>query len=257
MHANNVLRLAQKWALQDKQKLIFRPFLHDSKVNLTLQHSKGKKQKWSENQPGTQVGLAAIADASFMQQLGEGSQCAYCIMIAPTTLYEGKEVTHLIDWNSGKIHRKVGSTLAAEAHGASRAYDRAMYARAMIYEIESGRISNWTEQCKTIPFCLGTDCKSLYDVCMKEGSIPQERRVALDLLDVKEGIERMNDQIRWVPTDHMLVDCMTKFMPPALMLEYLHTGKYAFKYDKELKDTKRVKAKERKVIRDAKKELAE
>ena len=63
---------------------------------------------------------------------------------------------------------------------------------------------------------------------MKEGSIPQERRVALDLLDVKEGIERMNDQIRWVPTDHMLVDCMTKFMPPAFMLEYLHTGKYAF-----------------------------
>jgi hypothetical protein len=92
---------------------------------------------------------------------------------------------------------------------------------------------------------------------MKEGSIPQERRVALDLLDVKEGIERMNDQIRWVPTDHMLVDCMTKFMPPALMLEYLQSGKYAFKYDKELKDTKRVKAKERKVIRDAKKELAE
>jgi hypothetical protein len=41
------------------------------------------------------------------------------------------------------------------------------------------------------------------------------------------------------------------------MLEYLHTGKYAFKYDKELKDTKRVKAKERKTIRDAKKELAE
>ena len=55
----------------------------------------------------------------------------------------------------------------------------------------------------------------------------------------------------------MLVDCMTKFMPPALMLEYLHTGKYAFKYDEELKDTKRVKAKERKTVRDAKKELAE
>ena len=75
-------------------------------------------------------------------------------------------MTHLIDWNSGKIHRKVGSTLAAEAHGASRAYDRAMYARAMMYEIESGKISNWAEQCKTIPFCLGTDCKSLYDVCV-------------------------------------------------------------------------------------------
>ena len=72
MHANNVSRLAQKWALQDKQKLIFRPFLPDSKVNLTLQHSEGKKKKWSGIQPGTEVGLAAIADASFMQQFGEG-----------------------------------------------------------------------------------------------------------------------------------------------------------------------------------------
>ena len=118
--------------------MIFRPFLSGSKVNLKLHHSKGKKQKWSENQSGTEVGLAAIADALFMQQIGKGSQCAYCIMIAPTSLYEGKEVTHLIDWNSGKIYRKIGSTLVAEAHGASRAYDRAIYARAMIYEIKSG-----------------------------------------------------------------------------------------------------------------------
>ena len=67
MHANNVLRLAQKLALQDKQKLIFRPLLFGSKVNLTLHHSKGEKQKWSENKSGIEVGLAAIADASLMQ----------------------------------------------------------------------------------------------------------------------------------------------------------------------------------------------
>ena len=78
-----------------------------SEVNLTLHHTRGNQHKWSENQPGTEVGLAAIADASFMQQIGEGLQCADCIMIAPTTLYEGKQVTHLIDWNSGKIHRKM------------------------------------------------------------------------------------------------------------------------------------------------------
>ena len=85
------------------------------------------KQKWSKNQLGTEVGLAAIADASLMQRIGEGSQCAYCIMIAPTSLYEGKDVTHLIDWNSGK-----------------GPMTELMYARAMIYEIESRRICNGT-----------------------------------------------------------------------------------------------------------------
>ena len=81
---------------------------------------------------------------------------------------------------------------------------------------------------------------------MKEGSLPDERRVALDLLDIREGIEEIGDEIRWVPADHMLVDCMTKAMQPDAMLEYLKTGKYAFKYEKEIKESKREVAKARK-----------
>ena len=121
------------------------------------------------------VGIGAIHDASFMQQLNQGSQYGYAIMLAPVSLYDGPTVTHLLDWNSAKIHRKVRSTLAAEASGASRAYDRAMYARAMIHEIECGKTDHWTKMCARVPFCLGTDCKSLYDLCVKVGSMPDER----------------------------------------------------------------------------------
>ena len=52
--------------------------------------------------------------------------------------------------------------------------------------------------------------------------------------------------MRWVPTDHMLVDCMTKSMPPDIMLTYLRTMQYAFKYDDVIKNTKREIAKRRK-----------
>ena len=79
--------------------------------------------------------------------------------------------------------------------------------------------------------------------------MPEERRVALDLLDVRESIEEMGDKIRWIPTDHMLVDCLTKAMPPDVMLEYLRTTEYAFKYDDVLKNTKRAQAKVRKEAR--------
>ena len=122
----------------------------------------------------------------------------------------------------------------------------------MLYEIEFGwrhkweRLNvddchlrqSWAEMCKKIPFALGTDCKSLYDVCTKQGSMPEERRVALDLLDVRESIEEMGDQIRWIPTDHMLVDCLTKTMPADAMMEYLKKMEYAFKYDDVIKNTK-------------------
>ena len=115
----------------------------------------------------------------------------------------------------------------------------------MIYEIEVGKDCHWTQMCARVPFCLGTDCKSLYDLCTKVGSLPDDRRVALDMLDVREGIEEMKDQIRWVPTDHMLADALTKGMPPDLFLKYLRDGVYSFKYDDVIKDTKRAIKKER------------
>ena len=83
-------------------------------------------------------------------------------------------MTHLIEWHSGKIHRKVASTLAAEGNAASQAYDRAMWARASCYEIEQGRDAHWEDMCAKIPFCLGTDCKSLYANCIKPSSTTKE-----------------------------------------------------------------------------------
>ena len=85
---------------------------------------------------------------------------------------------------------------------------------------------------------------------MKPASTTQDKRVALDLLDVGEGIEYFKDNIRWVPTDHMLVDSLTKAMPPTLLNRYMHDYLYSFKYDEELQSTKREAAKERKRLRE-------
>ena len=103
--------------------------------------------------------------------------------------------------------------------------------------------------CKQVPFCLGTDCKSLYDHTIKPSSTTKEKRVALDLLDVREGVEHMGDQIRWVPTDHMLVDSLTKAMNPALLMKYMADYTYSLKYDHVISETKRFAAKQRRRTR--------
>ena len=100
--------------------------------------------------------------------------------------------------------------------------------------------------CQTIPLTFATDCKSVYDVCSKSGSIPEEKRVALDLLDLKESISIMGDQIRWIPTDYMLADSLTKTMPTDDLLQYLHHMEYSLKYDEQLAETKRSLQKQRK-----------
>ena len=261
VHANNILNLAKRWCKQQNAKLVFRDL--GPELRLDMQHSRGQRFPKASGTPTGKLGLAAVHDASFMQQLNDGSQSAYCLMLCSTKLYEGVARTHLLDWGSSKIHRKVRSTLAAEAASATRAFDRGAYARVMLYEINHGwtnawnrfsengieRRQSWEKMCSKIPFSLGTDCKSLYDVCTKNGSMPDERRVALDLLDIRESIEEMGDQIRWIPTDHMLVDCMTKTMPPDVMLKYMKTGEYAFKYDEVIRHTKRELAKARKALR--------
>ena len=109
---------------------------------------------------------------------------------------------------------------------------------------------NCYDVCAQVPLCLGTDCKSLYDTCIKPASTTKEKRVALDLLDVREGVEQVNDSLRWVPTDHMLVDCLTKAMHPSLLNRYMQDYKYSFKYDDQINNTKRAAAKERKQQRE-------
>ena len=64
-------------------------------------------------------------------------------------------------------------------------------------------------------------------------------------------MERYGDRIRWVPTDHMLVDCLTKQMHPALLMQFLATGMYSLKYDQVIAETKRSQLKLRKQAREA------
>ena len=211
-HANNVLHSAKR-SVQQGQKLKFVDLGPDCRMEIQHSYRKHKPQNRRVTEDSqAKLGFAAVHDASFMGQPKEGSQSAYCLMLCSPRMYEGKALTHLLDWGSSKIHRKMRSTLACEASSAARAFDRGTYVRTMWYEIEHGWKDiwgrnleedagtqvkeEWTNMCKKVPFALGTDCKSLYDVCTKNGSMPEERRVALDLLDVRCSIEEFGDKIR-------------------------------------------------------------
>lgn len=185
-------------------------------------------------------------------------------------MFDGtSQTTHLLDWGSSKHHRSMKSTLACESSSAARAFDRGSFARTMKYDIEQGlkprfetsisdildRRAYWESICHHLPMAFGTDCKSLYDVWNKTGSFPEDRRVALDLLDVRESIEQFGGVIRWTPTDHMLVCSFTKNMPADLLTNDLHAMVYSLKYDKDIKETNRALAKVRKALREKKDDL--
>ena len=66
-------------------------------------------------------------------------------------------------------------------------------------------------QLSYVPQVTWTDCRSLYEMLNKEGSVPGEKRVALDLMDIRQFLDK--DQLRWISTHLMLADPLTKHIP--------------------------------------------
>ena len=66
---------------------------------------------------------------------------------------------------------------------------------------------------------LLTDCKSLYDHLMSPSTPAlDDRRTSIDIIIIKDSIKRLEATLRWIPTDRMLADAMTKENPEALDL---------------------------------------
>ena len=74
-----------------------------------------------------------------------------------------------------------------------------------------------------------TDCKTLKDLTAKAGSLPAEKRIALDIADVRQGLEA-GDQLISTSADRMAADALTKSMTEdTLLTEILRRGYYDFR----------------------------
>ena len=195
--------------------------------------------------------FVSVTDASFAGQPNGGSQLGYATLMAERSILDGSARANLLDWGSKKIHRVVKSTLAAEAAAMSFGFDRSIFARAVYAEINGGRSTAWQKMSKDIPLAiqladhaghlpgndialgLATDCKSLFDLCNRPTSTPTEKRITLDLLDVREHLDRDDNVLaRWIPTTAMLVDALTKHLADLTVLnDFFSTNQYSLRED--------------------------
>ena len=202
------------------------------------------------------VVFVSVTDASFAGQPNGGSQLGYATLTAERSILDGSARANLLGWGSKKIHRVVKSTLAAEAAAMSFGFDRSIFARAVYSEINAGRSTAWQMMSKDIPLAiqladrdgnlpgndialgLATDCKSLFDLGNRPTSTPTEKRITLDLLDVREHLDRDENVLaRWIPTTAMLVDALTKHLADLTVLnEFFNSNKYPLREDPALED---------------------
>ncbi len=99
-----------------------------------------------------------------------------------------------------------------------------------------GRVDgrSWQEDAKL----LGDGCEVAVRFANETGSLPKEKRVALDVAAITETLAREMDFARWIPTKHMLADVLTKAMAkaPPYLEDVLSRGKLSLVESTEAKN---------------------
>ena len=138
-----------------------------------------------------------------------------------------KAKVSVLSWRSSKLKRRVGSTLGGEALAFSQALGELEWLQILFRDVTCGDVSrsDWTrslcpyvavlrEDCmlkKPVSQCCITDAKSLFDSLSKQHpNSRQDRRTAVELAIIIEGMKKAKAVLRWTPHPRMWADCLTK-----------------------------------------------
>ena len=169
-----------------------------------------------------------LSDAALDNANNFGSQMAYAICATHKNIEDGIEAPiNILAWKSQRCKRVCSSSLTAETYALSGALAEAEWVTTVFSEIIDGafgpRVPLSSSRDKDI--VLGTnkwddslkralsivDAKSLYDHLNRESAGGKiDRRCALEVALIRESMEILGVNIRWVPHNYMVVDGLTK-----------------------------------------------
>ena len=181
----------------------------------------------------TMVTFCAFSDASFASTKENAAHQGSLIFVTTPELLDNKRaVVAPIAWSSKRVPRVVRSTLGAESAALSYAVDRLMWLR-LLWAWLMNPDCDWKHPEKFLPgqnqAGLVTDCKSAYDLLTRT-AVPQcaEHRTTIECLLIRERILE-NCRVRWVSSQAMLADCLTKSMDASVLRACLKSGRYCLR----------------------------
>ena len=180
--------------------------------------------------PPGQLAVMCHSDAAYANGRAGATQAGFLVSYTHREMNDG-EVQQWTPayWRSYRLPRVVNSTLSAEAQAMSSATGMLEWILLLISEAIDGpcNLRNcWQYASRRCSMAL-TDCKSLYDhLASKSSPTLDDKRTALDVVIVRESLGRVQANLRWIPTDRMLADALTKETVEAmdLLRACLRTG---------------------------------
>ncbi|CAE7257454.1 GIP [Symbiodinium microadriaticum] len=165
--------------------------------------------------------FVVLSDASWANAAKKCSQAGYMIAAGDKMLQQGHWGTFsLLRWKSYKQDRQTHSTLGAELLSLSRAVAEARWMRSMWCEAlnEKYKLEDDLSWSAKVPLTAVIDCKPVYDHAHSCTVSIKDKRMAIEMLLLKNDIRKHNIQLKWVATRQMIVDVLTKLGAPMSLL---------------------------------------
>eukprot|EP00435_Cladocopium_sp_Y103_P055765 s362_g18.t1 len=182
--------------------------------------------------PAEKLRLVCHSDAAFAN-VGDYTQAGFMIGFTSCDLDEGRQAPWVpAVWKSHRLSRAVGSTLAAEAQSMVNATGTLEWMSLLLSEAIDGPfdVRNYEAVLSLRKPVVVTDCKSLYDhlISMSSPTSVEDRRTSIDIVILRQSMLRMQASVRWVPTNRMIADSLTKNAgdPTDLLRACMREGQY-------------------------------
>lgn len=151
--------------------------------------------------------MVTFADAGWANAAKFSSQFGVVVALCPAQVTETPSYGFILDWKSGRSGRICRSTLAAEAVAADEGTDRSTFINLVITELLYQKPASSGDM--RMNAARVTDAKSLYDCLVAENPVLSEKRAIMNVRSVQQFL--LPSRIRWVPTNLMIADCLTKY----------------------------------------------
>ena len=180
------------------------------------------------------------SDAAFAN-IGAHAQAGYILAFSEQKLHKGEVAKWVpVCWKSYKLPRAVSSTLSGESQALATATGTVEWLNLLLSEALDGKTE--IRNCRSTlarrppvvaiarPPVVATDCKSLYDHIVSPSSPTAvgDRRTSVDIIIIRESNKITNAQVRWLPTEWMVADGLTKDKadPICLLRSCVRAGTY-------------------------------
>jgi hypothetical protein len=166
--------------------------------------------------------MVCWADGSWANRTDGKSQGAFLTAYVPEAfLEENWSPVSVCTYASRKLPRVARSSLAMETQSVATGYEELEYARAAwawLIAPTTPTVQEYTTLAKRVKGAVITDSKGLYDALARSESsglgLKQDIRSAIECLALRQMLAQTATIVRWVHSEAMVVDGMTKLDAP-------------------------------------------